>query len=280
MQFCDRRCPGVPKSQSVTTLGKVPEDGDDADIDAVDMERMRRLLSEEDGANSPLLDPPPPIWEAIQAGIRAEPAAVPPQPDLPPKEPPFRRPPLPLVVEYRIDDDDMVAQVGRDWADFARDNDAPQLAVPTSDRTLWSYIDNDEIREMWQLLVGRVRATQTEARVPFRCDAPHARRWFEMAIVPEADNHVRFRSVLIYADWRPPVALLDLYSERDAGAQPVVVCSWCGRGQHGSGWLDIEELVEVDRLLERASMPPISHGICGSCRDEMAAELLVGEAGG
>ncbi len=96
-----------------------------------------------------------------------------------------------------------------------------------------------------------------------------------MTIAPEPDGSVHFRSVLVFEESRPPVALLDLHSERDADAQPVPLCSWCGRGQHGARWLDIEELVQVGRLLEPASMPPISYGICAACRDEMAAELLV-----
>ena len=249
-------------------------DDDEADIGSADIERIRRLLSEVDGTNQPLLAPPPEIWDAIQAEITQESTAESTQPALPPKEPPSRVAPLSLVVEYRIDGDDIVSQVGRDWADFARDNDAPELAVQKSDRTLWSYIDDNEIRELWQLLVRRVRTTRSEVHVPFRCDAPHARRWFDMTIVPEADNRVLFRSVLVYADWRPPVALLDRYSERDPTAQPVVVCSWCGRGRHGPQWLDIEDLVRADRLLERTSMPPISHGICAACRDDMSAELF------
>ncbi|MDX2381868.1 MAG: hypothetical protein QNM02_19180, partial [Acidimicrobiia bacterium] len=150
-----------------------------------------------------------------------------------------------------------------------------ELAVTAHDRTLWSYIDREEIRELWQLLVERVRTLQVRARVPFRCDAAHARRWFEMTITPEPGGRVHFRSVLAFEETRSPMALLDAHSERDRDAEPVPLCSWCGRGQRGSDWLDIEELVQSARLLERVSMPPISYGICGSCREEMSAELLV-----
>ncbi|MDH3706532.1 MAG: hypothetical protein OES57_10735, partial [Acidimicrobiia bacterium] len=68
--------------------------------------------------------------------------------------------------------------------------------------------------------------------------------------------------------------------ERDADARPIPLCSWCGRGQHADAWLDIEDLVRAGRLLERTSMPPISYGICATCRDEMSAELLVPRAAG
>ena len=77
-----------------------------------------------------------------------------------------------MVVEYWIDANDVVTDVGQSWAHFAYDNDAPELAVPAPDRTLWTYFDNDETRELWQLLVERVRASQKGAHVPLRCDAP------------------------------------------------------------------------------------------------------------
>ena len=64
-------------------------------------------------------------------------------------------------------------------------------------------------------------------------------------------------------------------AERDADAPPVALCSWCGRGQHGTDWVDIEELVRAARLLEQTSLPPLSYGICAPCRADMSADVLV-----
>lgn len=208
------------------------------------------------------------MWEGIEASITQ--GSAPPR-----REPTSRDFPASTVVEYSIDANDVVTDVGQSWADSARDNDAPELVVLPPDRTLWTYFDSDEIKELWRLLVERVRALQKGAEVPLRCDAPDARRWFEMSITPEPDGRVQFRCVLVFEEARPPVSLLDTNSERDVGLQPVPLCSWCGRAQDGSRWLDIEEFIQAARLLERSSMPPISHGICASCRDEMSAELLV-----
>lgn len=240
-------------------------DAEDLGIDAADEDHIRRIMSELDGSDLELLDPPAEIWEGIEASAASMRA----------RQPPPGTTPAPFVVEYRIDGRDVLTGVGGGWADFARQNQAPELAVPASDRTLWSYIDRPEIAELWQLLVHRVRDMQRTARVPFRCDAPDARRWFEMTVVPEPDGGVRFRSALVFEEPRPAVALLDPDAARDADAQPIPICSWCGRGQHGTHWFDIEELLQVGRLLELASLPPISYGICAACRQEMAGELLV-----
>ena len=252
----------------------MPREVDDAAVDGAVTDRIRLILSKLEEADFERVDPPADLWDRIEASITSGAAPS-------PREPPSREFAASTVVEYWIDANDVVIDVGQSWVDFARDNDAPELAVLPSDRALWTYFDSDDVRDLWRLLVERVRRFQTGVEVPLRCDAPEARRWFDMTITPETNDRVRFRCALVFEEARPPVSLLDLHSERDVDLQPVPLCGWCGRGQHGSRWLDIEELVQVAHLLERTSMPPISHGICASCRDEMSAQLLVpGEVGG
>ena len=240
-------------------------DADDAGVETAFSSRIRRILSRAEQADFEVIDPPLDLWAQIEAAASAP----------SPRVAPSRDSSANTVVEYRIDAADVVIEVGQSWADFARDNDAPELAVPPPDRTLWSYFDREDVRDVWRLLVERVRALQKGAEVPLRCDAPDARRWFEMAITPESDGRVHFRCDLVFEEARRPLSLLDTNSERDLDLEPVPLCSWCGQAQRGSRWVDIEELVRAERLLERSSMPPVTYGICASCRDEMSAELLV-----
>ncbi len=244
---------------------------DAADIDPSLVDRIGRILSEIVPSDFVRVDPPADLWDDIVASIAAGETKRP----TAPKEPPSRDGTTGTVVEYWIDGDDHLIDVGQGWSEFARDNGAPGLAASAPARTLWSYFDRDEVRELWQLLVDRVRATRTQVRVPLRCDAAHTRRWFEMTVTPEADARVHFRCVGVFEEPREPVALLDLGSQRNLEAEPVLVCSWCGRGKSGSRWLDIEDLVHAERLLEQPSLPPISYGLCGPCRDDMSAELLL-----
>ena len=243
----------------------MPSDAEDGATTA----RIRSILSQMEKSNNERFDPPTDLWDRIEVSIAADATAI------LARRPPSRVVPATTVVEYRIDASDNIIDVGRNWADFARENDAPEIANPAPDRTLWTYFENDEIRDLWQLLVERVRALRTVAEVPFRCDAPHARRWFDMMITPESDGGIHFQCVLAFEEQRSPVPLLDRRSERDDGLRPVPLCGWCGRGQLGSRWLEVEELLQTTRLLEQILMPPISHGICPSCRAEMSAELLV-----
>lgn len=246
-------------------------DQDAADNDSAVVDRIGRILSEIDASDFDRFDPPADLWDDIVASIATDEV----ERHTNPKEPPRLGSKTGIVVEYRIDGDDHLIEVGQDWSEFARDNGAPGLAASAPDRTLWSYFDHDEVRELWQLLVDRVRSTGKQVRVPLRCDAAHTRRWFEMVVTPEVDAGVRFQCALVFEESRESVALLDARSQRNLDAEPIPVCSWCGRGKSGSTWLDVEDLVHVDRLLEQTSLPPISYGICDPCRRDMSAELLV-----
>ena len=227
------------------------------------MDRIERLLSEMEDIDVEVLDPPAEIWQGIESSLTSE--AV--------RRPPAREASTPQVVEYRIDGDDVLVEVDDGWAAFARANEADALAAPGTGLVLWSAIDGEETRALWQMLVSRVRDRQREVSVPLRCDAPDTRRWLEVTISPGADGSVNFRSVLQFEEARPPVALLDLRARRDDELTPVAVCSWCGRGELGAEWLEIEDLVRTRRLLEEDAVPPISHGLCGGCRREMSSAL-------
>lgn len=231
---------------------------DDSDSEAVNIGRLTGLVSGLDDADRERVDPPGDLWDRIATAVRAEPI---------PEHVPAR-----TVLEYWIDADDVVTAVDDDWAGWARENDAPELVAPAPERTLWSYFDGDEVRELWRILVGRARATGSEARVPLRCDGPDTRRWFEMTITPEPADRVRFRSALVFEEPRPRLSLVGRRTERDRSLPAVALCSWCGRGHDGSRWIPIDQLAHERRLLEQTSMPPVSHGICPRCREAMSAE--------
>jgi hypothetical protein len=234
-------------------------------------ERVIRALESLDAADLVLIEPPPLVWDGIEASIESGRGGLPGSP--PPDS-------TVAIVEYSIDASDVLAEVSAGWVDAAIDHGAPELARPDDNRVLWESIDGDEMRELWQLVVRQVRSEQSEVRVPFRCDSAHARRWFEMAIAPAADGGVRFRSVLVFQEARSPIALLDPSIERDHASAPIALCSWCGRGRFDGSWLDIERLVADARLLERDWLPPVTPGICGSCGEQMVALLAQGVSGG
>ena len=170
-----------------------------------------------------------------------------------------------MIVEYRIDADDVLIEVGQGWASFARENDAAELARPEPGRTLWSYVTGEDVSEVWRLLVARARSHSSAAQVRVRCDAPAVRRWFDITLTVDEASAVRFRSVQIGEQERAPVPLIDLVARRDPDAPLLRVCSWCSRFLDERGWLAVEHYVADHDLLERSVLPGISHTICPDC---------------
>jgi len=231
--------------------------------------RILSLVSGVGAADFERCNPPAGLWDRIAASIRADAEG---RDD--------RSSGLGQVVEYCIDADDIVTTVGEGWTEFAEENNAPELAASVGSRTLWSCFGNDEIRDVWRLIVERVRADDIELQVPLRCDAPDTRRWFEVSVTPKEAGAVLFRSVCVYEESRAAVPLLDCAAERADDVAAVPLCSWCGHGHDGSRWLEIGQLVRESRMLESSSMPAIEYGICPDCREAMSVSMLVAAQSG
>jgi hypothetical protein len=85
-----------------------------------------------------------------------------------------------------------------------------------------------------------------------------------MEIVALADNGVEFRCRLGRARLISPAL--------PSGSELLRVCAWCYRAHRG-GWRDIEEVVADEHLLERPTVPVVTHGICDDCLAGAAAQL-------
>ncbi|MEM9464964.1 MAG: hypothetical protein AAGA90_06310 [Actinomycetota bacterium] len=230
-----------------------------------DVERIERILRELHTDDVRGVAPPPEIWAGIETALAEERREA-------PRRAPSRGTRPRLSIRYRIDAEDTVL------ADDADIDETPELVVPIAGRTLWSHMAPGGTREIWQMLVRRARSSGREATVPFRCDGPTARRWFEMTVTPLADGGVGFRSDLVHEESRNEMWLLSIDADRDASLDPVLLCAWCGRGEHEGEWLELEDLATRRRLLESSDAPPIDAAVCAQCREEMASELQLSSA--
>lgn len=226
--------------------------------------RLYGLLAAVDDRDFERTDPPTDLWDRISAAVASEPAH--PVDDGGPTG-------AGTVVEYAIDGDDVVVALGAGWAEFAERNEAPELLGTPSGRTLWSQIGDDELRDLWRTAVERVRTHGVSATVPFRCDGPTSRRWFEMTMSPLPHGGVHFRSTMTFEMTRPRVSMLERSAPRDEAAAAVAVCSCCAEGLHGERWVPVEELLTSLRLLEQVPAPTVSYGICPRCSTQMSSQF-------
>lgn len=236
---------------------QTPPHPSDAGSDA----RLDGLLADLDPRDLERSEPPAALWDRIAAAVAADTRAA-------------AAGGSGGIVEYAIDADDLVVTLGAGWAEFASANDAHELNGDAARRSLWSQIGDETLRDLWRSAVARVRAQGAPVTVPFRCDGPTARRWFQMTLSPLPDGGVHFRSELTFEMTRPAVPLLGRSTPRDATLGVIAVCSWCAEASDGGTWLAVEELLVRRRLLEEVPAPEVSYGICPACTERHAPAAL------
>jgi hypothetical protein len=164
---------------------------------------------------------------------------------------------------YRIDRNDVVVHVDGAFRRFADAAGVSDLSDRALGRSLWSFIADDELRALYVALVARARSGRT-VHVNTRCDSLSLACSVAMEIAPRANGEVEFTCRLGDAKLLAPVV--------PGNSDFLRLCAWCYRADRG-GWRDIEEVIASEQLLERATLPLITHGICDACLAEAAAEL-------
>lgn len=165
---------------------------------------------------------------------------------------------------YRLDPLDRIVHVNRAWLSFAARNESEALTPEAVlNRPLWDFIADGETRQVYRMILTRVRSSGKEVRIPFRCDSPGLRRFMEMEIAPLAEGAVEFRCKLLRAERRLPVALLDPAVDRSS--EFLQICGWCKRINLDGEWVETEEAVKRLDLFGAEKLPRLTHGICPDC---------------
>ncbi len=164
---------------------------------------------------------------------------------------------------YRIDGEDALTGFDHRFADFARENGDPELPQRALGHTLWEFISGSETQALWRALLHRARGQEDSISVPFRCDAPSARRRMRIEILPLAGSAIEFRTTLL--DEVPRSAQPLPAGAEFGGGDLVVVCSWCNRVREGPTWMEIEEAVTRHNWFATTESVGVTHGICADC---------------
>jgi len=178
-----------------------------------------------------------------------------------------------MATIYRVDRADTIVSVNGEWSEFARANEAPELAgSAVIGRSLWDYVRGAELRLLHGEILRQARAGRALA-FPFRCDGPAVRRRMHMRVTLELNGTVVYEAQLDAAEPRAPQPLFDRSAARSGDF--VRVCSWCKRVAVGDRWEEIEIAVSALALFERTPVQPITHGLCGGCAEEVMRDLGV-----
>ena len=164
---------------------------------------------------------------------------------------------------YVIDADDRVVKANAGYFDFAAQNNFPD-ARATIGEPLWDFVSGKGVQAVQKTLIRRIRRTGGTVVLPFRCDGPAVRRELTLTVGPGGgEGWIVFSTQLAMAQWRDRQPFLDRTVPR--GHQVVRMCSWCGRVEDGSTWVEIEEASSGLGLSSVDSMPRIGHDLCNRC---------------
>jgi hypothetical protein len=167
-------------------------------------------------------------------------------------------------VVYRIDSNDTIVHVDGAFRRFAEAVGVPDLPDDVLGRSLWGCIADDELRAVYTALVRRARAGHI-VRFQTRCDSPSLWRRVDVEISPLPDGGVEIACTAGAARLASPAVA--------SGSDLLRVCAWCYRVHRDGSWQGIEDVVAEERLLERPTIPIVTHGICDECLADAAAQL-------
>jgi len=176
---------------------------------------------------------------------------------------------------YRIDRDDILVCVSDNWNCFADENAGEASITETSvvGRALDEFIEDDDTRSLYALVLDSLRGRNRPVAFRFRCDSPAERRFCELRIMPGADGSIDFESRILRTESREPVRLLQTDVQRDPD-EFLKACSTCKRIAVGDDeWIEIEEAMQRLELDERERIPRITHGLCADCHARIIASL-------
>ena len=177
-----------------------------------------------------------------------------------------------LTCYYELDQRLVVRKLGADWDRFAIENGAPELVAPHPvGRPLLMFLSDATTVHIYELLFKRVADTRRPITFPVRCDGAARRQYCSLTVNPGAAGGFAVTSVVVRAEPRRPVHLLERTARRRT--ETLFVCSWCQRVDLVGRWVEVEEAVATLRLFERDRVPRIESRVCRDCERFMLTLL-------
>lgn len=170
---------------------------------------------------------------------------------------------------HRVDAQGRLCAVNDAWLDFAAENGWPVTAADVVGRPLMDSIADAHLRYLYGLLMARLRDGHGPFRFPYRCDAPHCRRFMQMQMHYCQDRReIEFRNQILCIERRTPQQLLD--SLRPKHHRKLEICSACKRVETDAGWVEVEDAVMRLRLFDCDRLPQTRHHICSQCAGQLS----------
>jgi hypothetical protein len=165
---------------------------------------------------------------------------------------------------YRINSEDQIVYVNREWLQFAKENDAPDLTESTVLGTkIWRYVKGDETRRLYSELFFNLRNNKKELTLPFNCDSPHLIRNMILTLRALGSGSIELECRLSSVQKREYVGIFDSRVERTDYF--VRICSICRKFHVDGEWLSVTDVLGRKRWFTSVPLPQLEESLCSSC---------------
>ncbi|MCX7822296.1 MAG: hypothetical protein N2260_02490 [Syntrophobacterales bacterium] len=175
---------------------------------------------------------------------------------------------------YVIDRNDILIDFSENFITFAESNGwkVTSLNRELLGRNIFDFIDGAETRHIYRILFDLIRQNKKIGPIPFRCDAPHLRRFMELYLTPLPEGAIRITTKLLQVEPREP--LIALVSSSEKSQRLTKMCSMCKKIEVGDhSWVEIEDGLSLLKIFEHEKMPAITHGVCPPCFRDVMLEI-------
>lgn len=174
-----------------------------------------------------------------------------------------------LIVRYRLDEQDRIVDVGGSWDDFAICNGAEELVQgAVLGLPLRSFVSGDVTRMFIDTMLLKARVRREPFTVPYRCDSPDCKRFFEMTLTPDG-KQIDFSHRLLREESLPMPRYFAVASLLDTTAPLLHRCSMCNCLSRNAG-----ECLDQDQWpdLTDQTIRVIYH-VCADCRKRVRRSI-------
>jgi len=178
----------------------------------------------------------------------------------------------PAVTSVWFDQSDRIVCLPDSWDDFVETTGLTGLERDVIlGRPLSWFIEDETARSAFRALFQNTRREKRPARITTRCDARRGpARAMQLDFVAHAAD-------AISATWRfvdgSTAEMIPIVRPRFSSPDELIrACGWCWRVHLGTAWHRLDQAAPALGLLDRRSLPAVTHGICPRCAAALRAE--------
>lgn len=176
-------------------------------------------------------------------------------------------------VIYKVDNDFKIIYVNDAWDLFAKENNGDEIiSDKVLGENLFDFIHSRDVKQMYFEIISYVRKGKI-LKFPFRCDSPTQIRNLHMLVYLDNNGNVTFSSELQSTKIRE-TPLYVIYTSNVEEEYMLVMCSWCKRVRAENGWVEVEEVLNNEKIFLKHQIPKITHSICEECYATIKAEIM------